>query len=54
MKKMLSFFKDESGANMVEYALLVSLIGVALILVIRALTTGISGTFTTATGALGS
>lgn len=53
MEKIRNFFKDESGANMVEYALLVALIGVALIGTVTALTGGITGTFTTATTALG-
>lgn len=53
MEKIKRFFKDESGADMVEYALLVALIGVALIVTIKALTTGIQGTFETATTELG-
>ena len=46
-------FKDESGAGMVEYALLVALIGVLLIAVLLALTTGIQNALGTATTALG-
>ena len=53
MEKIRKFFKDESGANMVEYALLTALIGVALIATINALTGGVQTTFGTATTALG-
>ena len=31
MKKLMSFFKEEKGAGMVEYGLLVALIGVLLV-----------------------
>ena len=31
MKKLINFFKDEEGATMVEYALLVGLISIAAI-----------------------
>ena len=34
MDKLINFFKDEEGAGMVEYALLVGLVGVFLIVVI--------------------
>ena len=34
MKKLINFFKDEEGATMVEYALLVSLISIAAITVL--------------------
>jgi Flp pilus assembly pilin Flp len=47
--------RDESedrGAGMVEYALLVALIGVALISVIELLTGGISTAFSSATAKL--
>jgi pilus assembly protein Flp/PilA len=46
MKKlMLSFFRDESGATMVEYAILVALISVAAIVIIFALGQQIRETF---------
>ena len=48
--------RDESedrGAGMVEYALLVALVGVALIVSVGLLTDGIEGVFTRATTALG-
>ena len=46
-------FRDESGAGMVEYSLLVALVGVLLIGTIFALTTGIGVAFDGATTALG-
>ena len=42
--KMTAFTTDESGATIIEYALLASLIGVALIVGLRALRTKVSGT----------
>ncbi len=46
-------FKDESGAGMVEYSLLVALVGVLLIGTIFAMTQGIGTAFSSATTALG-
>ncbi len=46
-------FKDESGAGMVEYALLVALVGVLLIGTLLALTGGINSAMGSATTALG-
>ncbi len=46
-------FKDEDGAGMTEYALLVALVGVLLITTIIALTGGIADAFNDATAALG-
>ena len=45
MEKIRNFFKDESGAGMVEYGLLVALIGVVLIGTINLLTGGLTNTF---------
>lgn len=42
------FMKDESGASLVEYGLLVALIAVVCILAITALGTQVSTTFSTA------
>ena len=50
--KMTAFTTDESGASIIEYALLASLIGVALIVGVRALTTKVGGTFSNVSGAL--
>ncbi|MCH9053516.1 MAG: Flp family type IVb pilin [Proteobacteria bacterium] len=49
----IRLIKDESGAGMVEYALLVALIGVLLIATLVALAGGINGAFNTAITALG-
>jgi pilus assembly protein Flp/PilA len=46
MKKLINFFKDEEGASMVEYGLLVALIAVVCIGVI----TGIGGSLNTKFG----
>ena len=46
-------FKDESGAGMVEYSLLVALIGVLLIITLLFLAGGIQSALNTATVALG-
>ncbi len=46
-------FKDESGAGMVESALLCALVGVLLIGTLIALTGGINSALGTATDALG-
>jgi len=40
MKKIIDFLKDEEGATMPEYALMVALIAVVCILAVTALGTG--------------
>lgn len=37
MEKLIRFFKDEEGATMVEYALMVALIAVVAVLAVTAL-----------------
>ena len=54
MERIKNFFKDETGASAVEYGLLVSLIAVALIGAMTALSGKISGTFTKAGASMGS
>ena len=49
----IRLIKDESGAGMVEYGLLVALVGVLLIGTILALTGGINTAFNTALTAMG-
>ncbi len=49
----IRFIKDESGAGMVEYALLVALVGVLLIATLVALASGINTVLNTATTVLG-
>lgn len=46
------FIKDEEGASMAEYALLLGLITVALVTVITAFGTKLSGAFTKATSVI--
>jgi pilus assembly protein Flp/PilA len=46
------FVKDESGATAIEYGLIASLIGVAIIAGVRALGTQLSGTFAKVSGNL--
>jgi pilus assembly protein Flp/PilA len=46
IKKIMDFFKDEEGASMVEYGLLVSLIAVASIVALTALGGNLSALFT--------
>ena len=45
MEKIGNFFKDESGASMVEYGLLVALIAVVCILAVTTLGTSLSSKF---------
>lgn len=43
---------DEEGATMVEYALLVALIGAALVTVVRTLGTSVSGKFSSVSSSI--
>ena len=52
LKRAKSFLKDEDGPTVVEYAVLMALIVIALITVIGTLTTAVSGTFTDAATAM--
>ena len=49
---IMRFLKDEEGASMAEYALLLGLITVAIATVVTAFGTRISGVVTNATNAL--
>lgn len=46
------FVRDESGATAIEYGLIASLIGIAIIAAITALGTKLSGTFSKVAGNL--
>jgi Flp pilus assembly pilin Flp len=46
-------FAGEEGATMVEYALLVALIGAALVVTVTALSTAIGTKFTSVAGTIG-
>ncbi|MBI1857936.1 MAG: Flp family type IVb pilin [Candidatus Melainabacteria bacterium] len=52
MNTIANFIRDEEGASMAEYALLVGLIAVALIAAITAFRGSIINTFTRVTNAL--
>ena len=52
MNKLVQFLKDEEGASMAEYALLLGLITVAIATVITAFGTMIGTVVTTATNVL--
>ena len=52
MNNILHFLKDEEGASMAEYALLLGLITVAIATVITAFGTRIASVFTRSTNAL--
>jgi pilus assembly protein Flp/PilA len=52
MKKLLRFFKDESGATAIEYGLIAAGISVAIIAVVQGLGSGLNTTFTSVQTAL--
>ena len=52
MNKLVNFLRDEEGASMAEYALLLGLITVAIATVVTAFGTKLSGTVTNATNAI--
>jgi pilus assembly protein Flp/PilA len=52
MKALKFFASDESGATAIEYALIASLIAVALISILGALGTRLSGEFSQVSAAL--
>jgi len=48
MSKFVSFFKDESGASAAEYALILAIVGVGIVLAATALGNSIGGAMNTA------
>lgn len=52
MQHVVAFFKEEDGLAVTEYGLLLALVAVAVIAVVKAFGTQISGMFSTATGKL--
>jgi pilus assembly protein Flp/PilA len=52
MEKIRNFFKDECGATMVEYGLMVALIACVCLVAVGALGQGILGIFNQAAGSL--
>lgn len=54
MKVLINrFFKDEDGATAIEYGLIAALIAVAIIAMVRAVGTSLSGTFSEVASNLG-
>ena len=49
---MKKFFRREKGQSLVEYALIIALVAVVLVVSLTALQGGISNTFTTITSSL--
>lgn len=49
-KKLISFFKDEEGATMVEYALMLALIAAVCVAIVGTLGGTTNTTFTTVDG----
>jgi pilus assembly protein Flp/PilA len=47
MSKFVSFFRDESGASAAEYALILAIVGVGIVLAARALANSIAGAMNT-------
>ena len=45
MKKLMAFFKEEEGAGMVEYGLLVALIAITLIVTLQAVSGSLIGLY---------
>jgi pilus assembly protein Flp/PilA len=52
MKKIVAFFKCESGATAIEYGLIAAGISIAIIAVVNGLGTNLSGKFSTISQAL--
>ena len=52
MKNFLKMLKDESGASAAEYALLLAIVGVGIVVAVTALGTSISGAMTRASTAI--
>ena len=52
MKALKKLFKREKGQSLVEYALIIALVSIALVVGLTALAGGISGTFSTIVGSL--
>jgi pilus assembly protein Flp/PilA len=53
-KKLINFFKDEEGATMVEYALMLALIAIVCIVAVRAVGTNANAVFSSSAAELAS
>ena len=54
MKLMMNFVRDEQGQDLVEYALIVAAVGLALITTVNQLSQGIVSLYSSITGDLAS
>jgi len=54
MKLMMNFLRDEQGQDLVEYALIVAAVGLALITTVNQLSQGIVSLYSSITGDLAS
>ncbi|MBI5589807.1 MAG: Flp family type IVb pilin [Deltaproteobacteria bacterium] len=52
IKKLMNFFKDEEGATMVEYGLMLALIAAVCVVTVTALGKSADSTFSTINAAL--
>ncbi len=52
MNHLMRLWKEEEGQDLVEYALLITLISLALVVAMQGLATAIAGTFATAVARL--
>jgi Flp pilus assembly pilin Flp len=52
LKNLISLIKDDAGASLVEYSLLVALVGVAALVGINAVGAKVLGTLNTAAAAM--
>jgi pilus assembly protein Flp/PilA len=48
MNKLVSFLKDDSGASAAEYALILAIVGIGIVVAASALKTAIAGAMTNA------
>jgi len=53
LKKIIDFFKDEEGATAVEYAIMVALIAIVIIVMVRLVGQRANSTFSKVQSALG-
>jgi pilus assembly protein Flp/PilA len=54
MNKIVAFLKDESGASAAEYALILAIVGIGIVVAARGLQTAISGAMTHAANTINS
>jgi pilus assembly protein Flp/PilA len=52
MKKLIKFFKEETGATAIEYGLIAALISIAILAAATLVGTNLAGVFGTVAGAL--